>query len=84
MYVGVVDGVIVLSCNFGMKDTWFAFAELAFSCVWLVVQSTYGPHTCIHTFGGVEEGMTSNFLRTRTLTINYNPITLHNLPTPML
>ena len=78
--MGVVDGVIVLSCNFWTKDTWFALGELAFSRVWLVAHSTYGPCT-IYTFGGVEEGMTSKFLRTRTLT---SPITLHNLPTFML
>ena len=50
MYMGVVDGIIVLSCNFWTKDTWFALAELAFSHVWLVAHSTYGPCT-IYTFG---------------------------------
>ena len=34
--------VIVLSCNFLMKNSWFELAELAFSRVWLVVHSTYG------------------------------------------
>ena len=37
--------IIVLSCNFWTKDTWFALAKLAFSCVWLVVHSTYEPRT---------------------------------------
>ena len=57
---------------FWTKDTWFALAELAFSRVWPVVHSTYGPRArALYTrFGGVlAEGVTSKF--SRALTVNY-------------
>ena len=67
-----------------MKDTWFALAELAFSCVWLVVHSTYGLHaSALYThFRGVWDGAWPQIFHA--LTVNYSPPTLNLLPTPMI
>ena len=72
--------IIVLSCNCWTcwtKDTWFALAELAFSRVWLVVHSNYGPRGSRYIalynalLRGVVGGVTSNF--SRALIVNYSP-----------
>ena len=66
---------VLLSCNSWTKDTWFALAELAFSCIWLVVHSTYGPRArAVYTyFLGVWPQVF------HTLTVNYSLPTLNLL-----
>ena len=41
---------VLLSCNFWTKDTWFALAELVFSCCLYIVLTDLALEQCIHTF----------------------------------